>query len=194
VITRFDAEAHEYFLNDRRVVNVTSVLNDLLPGYRASDWHMNRGKAVHAAAALIARRKLFEFDARIGGQVEACRKFLREVQPEILAVETQVYSERYQYAGTLDLACKIDGKRLVADYKASLTPSTIYQCAAYALACPEQKINHGIGIELHADGTYRLSEMWDLKRPKQEWLSLLTTFNIRARLGLTDKEENRDGN
>jgi hypothetical protein len=190
--TRFDAEAHEYFIDDRRVVNVTSVLNDLLPGYRASVFFLGRGQAVHAAAALVARGKLFEFDARIGGQVEAARRFFKEVKPEVIAVEQQVYSERYQYAGTLDLLCAIDGIPLVGDYKASLTPSTIYQCAAYALALEagRQKINHGIGIELHADGTYKMSEMWDLKRPKQEWLSLLTTFNIRARLGHTDKEEN----
>ena len=49
----FDAETHEYRIGGRKVVGVTTVLNDLIPGYRASDWYLQRGRAVHAAAAMI---------------------------------------------------------------------------------------------------------------------------------------------
>ena len=142
-----------------------------------------------ASAAFLARGNPFEGDPRIAGQVEAIRRFLREVKPEILAVETQVFSERYQYAGTLDLACRIDGRLLVADYKASLTPSTIYQLAAYAGACPGGEYKHGVGVEIHEDGTYKMSETWELKRPFQEWLSLLSAYRIRERCGCLNKEE-----
>lgn len=188
----FDDVKHEYRLDGRLVPNVTKVLADLLPGFRASDWHLQRGRAVHACAALVAKRKAFEHDPRIAGQVEAVRRFLREVKPEILAVEMPVYSERYQYAGTLDLDCEIDGIPLLGDYKAGLTPATIYQCAAYAQALLEttgRRIKKGVGIEIHDDGTYKLSEVWDLKRAGQEWLHLLGAHNIRARLGYTNKGE-----
>lgn len=185
----YDDASHAYAINGRPVPGVTLVLSDLLPGFRASDWHLQRGRAVHACAAMVAKGIAFEHDPRVAGQVEAIKRFLREVKPEILAVETQVYSERYQYAGTLDLACRINGRLLVADYKASLTPATIYQLAAYAGACPGGDFKHGVGVEIHDDGTYKLSETWELKRAFQEWLSLLSAYRIRERCGGLEKEE-----
>jgi len=188
-MNEFDPEKHEYRIQGRRVPGVTQVLSDLIPGFRASDWYLQRGRAVHAAAAFVARGIAFEHDPRIGGQVEAVRKFYREVATIVQFSELQVYSERYQYAGTLDLIYMMNnGRSLLADFKASLTPATIYQCAAYALASPVP-IRHGVGVELHDDGTYKMSEIWDLKRPTQEWLAMLTVFRIRERLGCLNKEE-----
>lgn len=192
MIGTFDEARHEYRINGRLVPNVTKVLSDLLPGFRAADWYLQRGRAIHAAAAFVGKGIIFEHDPRIAGQVEAVRRFIREVKPKIVGVETQVYSFRYLYGGTLDLDCEIDGLPLIGDYKASLTPSTIYQCAAYAQALHEttgRTIRRGVGIEIHEDGTYKLSEIWDLKRAQQEWLSLLGAYRIRERLGLTNKEE-----
>lgn len=187
----FDPEKHEYRIGGRRVPGVTQVLGDLLPGWKASEFFLGKGRAVHAAAAFVAKGIAFEHDPRISGEVRAVRKFLREVKPKIIGVETQVYSLLYLYGGTLDLDCEIDGLPMVGDYKATLTASTIYQCAAYALPlrAAGRKINHGVGIELHADGTYKMSEVWALKRATQEWLSLLTTYRIRERLGCLNKEE-----
>jgi hypothetical protein len=186
----FDPLTHTYKIAGRPVPNVTAVLADLLPGYRASDWYLQRGRAVHACCAMVARGIAFEHDPRISGQVEAVRKFFREIKPNVLAVERQVYSERYLYGGTLDLLCEIR-YHTVVDYKAQITPATIYQLAAYALALPV-RVNHGVGVELHEDGNYKLSEVWDLKRAKQEWLSLLTTYRIRERLGCLNKEEDHE--
>ncbi len=180
----FDEATHTYAINGRPVPHVTAVLSDLLPGFRASDWYLQRGRAIHACAAMVGRGIAFEHDPRIAGQVEAVRRFYREVQPEVVEVEWPVYSERFQYAGTVDLIAVLKKFPLIVDYKASLTPSTVFQCAAYALAYPHP-INHGVGIELHEDGTYKMSEIWDLKRAKQEWLALLGAHNIRARLGYT---------
>jgi len=184
---QFDPNSHTYTIGSRRVPHVTQVLDDLLPGYHASDWHLQRGRAVHACAALIATGQAFEHDPRIAGQVEAVRRFLREVKPEIIAVEQHVYSTMYHYAGTLDLLAGIQRREVVIDYKASLTPSTIYQLAAYALTLDD--VNWGMGVEIHEDGSYRCSELLSLKRAKQEWLALLTAHNIRVRLGYTNKED-----
>jgi hypothetical protein len=190
----FDPEKHEYRINGKRVPGVTQVLGDLIPGYRASDWYLQRGRAVHACAAMVAKGIAFEHDPRIAGQVAAVRKFFREIKPTVIFVERQVYSTKYLYGGTLDLDCEIDGRPMITDYKASLTEATVYQCAGYAQALREtgRNINHGVGIELHADGTYKMSEVWDLKWPTQEWLALLTTFRIRERLGCLTKEDNND--
>ena len=45
----FDADRHEYRIAGRVVPSVTHVLGDLIPGWRASDWHLQRGRAVHAS-------------------------------------------------------------------------------------------------------------------------------------------------
>lgn len=185
--TGFDESTHTYYISGRQVPHVTQVLADLLPQWGASEWHMTRGRAVHMCAALIARGQQFEHDPRIAGQVEAVRRFLREVKPEIIAVEQHVYSTMYHYAGTLDLLAGIQRREVVIDYKASLTPSTIYQLAAYALTLDD--VNWGMGVEIHEDGSYRCSELLSLKRAKQEWLALLTAHNIRVRLGYTNKED-----
>lgn len=190
-VCAFDPETHRYTIGGYRVPSVTQVLADLLPGWRASEFYLGRGQAVHACAALVAKDVPFEADPRIAGQVEAVRKFFREVNPEIIDVERQVYSQRYLYGGTLDLTAMVmrTSRRTpcVFDYKASVGPSTIYQAAAYALAAP-YPIDLGCGVEIHEDGTYTMTETWDLKRAKQEWLSLLGAYRIRERLGFTDKE------
>lgn len=191
----FDPESHRYTINGRVVPSVTQVLGDLLPGWRASEFYLGRGQAVHQCAALVARGVAFEHDPRIAGQVEAVRRFVREVQPDIIDVEQQVYSIPYQYGGTLDLLYRLNrpaSHRLcIADYKHSLTPSTIYQCAAYALAAQTRygEIHEGLGVELHEDGTYRLEPYELTPRIKREWLHLLGAYNIRVRLGFIEKEE-----
>jgi len=192
---RFDPETHRYWIVtngvERPVPGVTQVLSDLVPGWKASEFYLGKGRAVHAAAAFVARGITFEHDPRIAGQVEAARKFFREIKPAVVAVERQVYSPRYLYGGTLDLDCEIGGIPVIGDYKAALTPATIYQCAAYAQALREagRKIDHGVGIELREDGNYRMSELWPLKRATQEWLALLTAYRVREKIGCLNKEE-----
>lgn len=193
---RFDADTHAYFIGRHRVPSVTQVLRDILPGWMASEFFLGRGQAVHACAAMVARGIAFEHDPRIAGQVEAAKKFYREVQPEIIAIEEQVYSHRYQYAGTLDLMCRMGVGRdrlTIVDFKASLTDTIPFQCAAYALARIECEGSaqewitrwSGVGVELREDGTYRMSERVALKSYARDWLHLLGAYNVRAKLGLT---------
>lgn len=191
----FDPIKHQYFINKRPVVNVTAVLRDLIPGWLASDWYLERGQAVHAAAAFIARGKSFTFDPVISGQVAALRKFFKEVKPVVIECEMPVYSEHHQYGGTLDLL--VDGRQnIIADFKSALTPSVPYQLAAYALAQNEMGlpiVSRGYGVEIRENGTYKMSEIYELRKYQQDWLSLLGTFNIRRKCGIKQQEE-IDGN
>jgi len=180
----FDAETHTYRIHDRIVPSVTQVLREVLPMWSASDWHLQRGRAVHACAALIAQGRRFTHDPRIAGQVGAVRRFLRECRPAIIAVEQPVYAITYQYGGTPDLLAILEGGQTVIDYKSQLLPSVPIQCAAYALAYTG-KIRLtgwvGVGVELRDDGTYRLSERHPLTRYAHEWLALLTAYRVRQR-------------
>jgi len=189
----FDPATHAYTIDGRPVPSVTQVLRDLIPGWSASDWHMQRGQAVHACAALIAQGKEFEHDPAIDGQVRALRRFFAEVKPPVIVVENAVYSLAYQYAGRFDLLSVVKGVNCVIDFKSTLTPSVPYQCAAYSIAWGESagtsEPGAGLGVQIHDDGTYKLSEVYSLRRYKQGWLSLLTAYNIRRQCGIKTTNE-----
>ena len=184
----FDESTHTYRIDGRKVPSVTQVLGDLIPGWKASEWYLNRGQAVHACAAMIARGIEFEHDPQIDGQVRACRKFFAEVKPVVHNVETAMYSEKYQYAGTYDLFGELDGRLIVFDWKASISPALPYQLAAYALE--SNVVNYGCGVVLKETGEYSMTEIYDLRRYKQGWLSLLGAYNIRRKCGI--KEEGKE--
>ena len=184
----FDEASHTYTLAGRRVPSVTQVLADLIPGWQASEWYLDRGKAVHACAAMIAQGVPFEHDPIISGQVAACRRFVREVCPVFHAVERRVCSRRYQYAGTMDALMLLKGTRggVVLDWKASIAKSLPYQLAAYATAYTEEtavSIRWGAGVMLKDDGTYRMTEIYDLRRYAQKWLGLLAAYGVRRECG-----------
>ena len=193
-MNEFDPIKHEYKISGRPVPSVTRVLGDLIPCYHASEWHMERGRAVHACAAMIAKGIEFEHDPQIDGQVRAVRKFFAEVKPVVCEVEKSVYSHRNMYAGTLDLLTRVPGgvSLMVLDWKASLALSVPYQLAAYALAFEDEghrAINLGVGVEIHEDGTYRMSDVYNLRRYKAGFLALLGAWNIRRECKIKEVTE-----
>lgn len=181
----FCAANHKYSINGRDVPGVTSILRDLIPGWSASDWYLERGRIVHQCAAGIARGKRYDTGSQIDGQVAALCRFFAEVKPVIKDIERQVYSERYQYGGTLDGIFGMPKGNAVIDWKSSIDGRAVWQLAAYASAYEEmgnKKIDLGYAVQISDDGKYRMSEPYDLRIPKREWLSLLAVFNIRKRL------------
>lgn len=195
-MNNFDHATHTYTINGRKVPSVTQVLNDLLPGFKASDWHKQRGSTVHACAAMVARGEEFELDlsaqtpddkADILGRIEAVRRFFREVKPVVIFCETPAYSERYQYAGTLDLLATINGQWLIMDWKPGETPALPYQLAAYSLI-NTPPVSRGCGVLLSGDGRYSMTKVFDLRRYQQGFLALLTAYNIRRNAGIKEGE------
>jgi hypothetical protein len=189
----FDAATHTYTINGRKVPSVTQVLNDLLPGFKAGEWYLNRGQAVHACAALIATGQEFDHDPAIDGQVRALRRFFAEVKPVVLDCESPCWSNRYLYGGTLDLVIELNRKHTILDFKATLTESVPFQVSAYAIANAETmrifpEAKQGVGVEIHEDGTYKMSPVYDLRHFRQGWLSLLTVYNIRRGAGIKEGE------
>ena len=181
----FEEASHTYRIDGEPVPSVTQVLGDLLPGYQASEWHMQRGTAMHACAAMIAQGVQFAHDPQLDGRVAALRAFFRDIPLKVQAVEQRLYSQAYRYAGTCDLVGELAGKRVVLDWKSTLTPAAKWQVAAYGQVLG---INYGLAVEIRDDGTYRMSEVWNLARAKGQWLSLLAAYNIRRECGITKEE------
>jgi hypothetical protein len=194
-MNHFDPTLHQYSIAGRPVPSVTRVLRDLMPGWSASDWYLERGRIVHQCAAGIARGKRYDTGSQIDGQVAAITRFYVEVKPVVLAVELPVYSERHQYAGTLDLlTCKPGGTSLmILDFKASLTKTVPFQCAGYAAAYEEQfgkVINYGVGVEIREDGKYQMGDIKDLRPYKRRFFELVGSFNSRRECGIKEEKEN----
>jgi len=186
----FDEPTHTYSLNGQNVPNVTSVLNDLLPCWQADDWYLQRGKAVHACAAMIGKGIEFNYDSQIEGQVKAIKKFWQEIKPQPIAIEEKCASVKYGYACTPDLIAvtTYSKRKFVFEYKASFSVSLPYQMVAQSIAWAEsnktKELTHGMGIEIHQDGNYKLSGMYDLRKYKAGWLALLGAYRIRVKHGI----------
>jgi len=191
--TNFDPETHRYEIDGRPVPSVTQVLRDMIPGWSASDWHLQRGRAVHACCAMIARGLDFSNDPQIDGQVRAARLWYAHTQPLIVAVERAFFSRRYQFAGTPDLIVSRDGLVGVMDFKANLGPSVPYQLGAYSMLYAEHARcaapRWGWGVELREDGSYRMSDGYDLKPYAQRFLALLSAYNTRRECKIKEVAE-----
>lgn len=186
----FDTECHTYRLDGTLVPSVTQILDDLLPFYAADEWYLQRGKAVHACAALEARGAEYTYTPQLAGYVQALRLFFRECRVKPIAIEKQVASRRHGYAGTLDLCASLDDQTPeLLDYKSGAVPKSVcYQLAGYGLAYQEMghiAVRHGRAVQIRQDGTYRLSETYDLRRYRAGWLALLGAHNIRRECRLT---------
>ena len=188
----FDAATHTYRIDGRPVPSVTQILGDVLPGWQAGEWYLQRGTVVHACAAMIARGEEFDCDPQIAGQVEACRAWFRDVRPHPVAVEHPVCSRRLGYAGTLDMVAIIGKTPMIVDWKASEGPAAKYQLAAYALAyaeCGYGSVRWGVAVELHEDGPSCPSERYDLRALTADWQAIRRTYDIRREAKIRTEQE-----
>jgi len=68
-------------------------------------------------------------------------EWVEEYKPKFLANEYIIWNDEYNYAGTVDLKCEIDGEVMIVDFKTSKTVQDKHrmQIAAYAHADSVQK-------------------------------------------------------
>ncbi len=183
----FEPIAHKYHIAGRPVPSNTQMIKEILGEaiWSASDWYLERGRAVHACAAMIAQGKRFVHDPQIDGQVTACRLFFAENDIEVLEVEQPIYSMMYQFAGTMDLHCIIKKQRdTIIDWKSALSEVAEIQVGGYAIERPDAK--WGLIVALQENGKYKAGKMFRLAQRKNEFLALRSVYGMRQRLGLDD--------
>ena len=120
-----------------------------------------RGTAIHNAAENFALYGIEDIEPRYAGYFEAFLKFWEEQSPEPLATESRVYHKFLRYAGTADLPCVIDGKKVLIDYKTSATVNrmlTGVQLEAYARAYESHgfRFDEKAIVHLKSDGSYQM--------------------------------------
>lgn len=186
----FDPVEHRYSIDGKTIPSVTQVIADVVgSGFEfVSDWHKQRGVALHACAPFVARGEDFNYDPRLEGKIQALRKFFAEVKPEIKGMEEPLFSKIHGLAGRPDFIAKIACLNCIGDWKSSLdTIRLTLQLGGYSLLyqsdMPQGKvINYGVGVELKDNGKYKLTPVIDLRIARNEFLALLTTYKIKRRL------------
>ncbi|MBQ4447399.1 MAG: hypothetical protein II897_03805 [Clostridia bacterium] len=139
----FEGEKHIYRLDGRCVPSVTTVMRPLSQAlYKDVDEKIlneaaNRGTAIHNAIENYILYGVKDVPECYEGYFEAFRTWYKDMNPEPLATECRVYHKSLLYAGTADLPCLIDGKRILVDHKTSATVNrmlTGVQLEAYSKA------------------------------------------------------------
>jgi hypothetical protein len=134
--------------------------------YRTSGEKAKVGATVHAIAqALATDTKLPSFDERHEPYADAFLMFVEDYRPRFTHVEATVFSDRFDYAGTLDFLAVIDELLILGDHK---TGKAVYEEVALQLAAaryadliwdaltgdlsPMPKVEGCIAVHLQPDG------------------------------------------
>ena len=168
----FDPVKHRYTKGGLVIPSVTQVIDPLVSFYAPAEVleaARVRGTLVHSLTAGIDMDLMSLEDALedaekcdLVGYIKAWEAFKRDVGDSFWEVETKVYSERYNYAGTLDRVMYLRGiGSTVVDIKTGgLMPEYALQTAAYAQAYSEHAderalpIKRRMVVQLRSDGSY----------------------------------------
>ncbi len=185
-----EADMSQYEIDGRPVPRVTEIIRDVLGGWFPSDpWYLERGTAVHDAMAAILRGKAFDCDPRIQGFVDAGRKFIADTGAIMVNVEDKVEgrveSQVHQFCGRFDAILKIKGCDTLIDWKTNDADDerVALQLGGYALALGKAAPRYGMGVGLHDDGTYKCTDVFDLRLKSREFAALRVVWGIQDRLG-----------
>lgn len=184
---QFDPETHVYTLNGAVIPSVTQVISSILPGWQASEWHMQRGTAMHHGCRLMDEGRLdwSTVAPEIEGRLRAWEKFRAEGSAVVVACEKALYHPLYRFAGTLDRILSRNNEIAVADIKSTIAPQVKIQLGFYSLlwtANTKEKLTHAVAVELSDEGSYRT--LWldspELRLAERTALAALTIFNFKA--------------
>lgn len=120
--------------------------------------------------------------------VERWLEWVEKHKVEFLLSEQQIYSRKYNYTGTLDFICKMDGKMYIGDLKTStgIYPEYFIQTAAYRQArqeeFPEEKYEGQLIVRIgKEDGAFEFAAIRDetwYKKMFAGFVGSLKTYEI----------------
>lgn len=128
--------------------------------YAKRDKAGNEGSDAHRIIEQMAVQgdQGISYKGKVGGYIDAYRKFVSDVPHKVLASEMVVYSKKYGYAGQLDAIIELPGRKVLVDFKTSNTivPEHHAQVAAYREALQEmgKPVDGSAILQLCEDGTY----------------------------------------
>lgn len=134
--------------------------------YKKSDKAKSRGSSVHSIVEACktgteVKFELAETEKELGGYRDAFLKWINELNVKVVENEKTVISEKYKYAGTLDLLVRINGNKelTLVDVKTGkdIYPESFIQTSAYKYALKEQgvEVKETATLLLNENGTYK---------------------------------------
>lgn len=168
----------KYIVGGKTLPSVTEILSaaGIRPTY-TSEEAAERGTLVHRACAAYDLGYEPEVEPWLEPYYQAYLKFIEEVKPEVVLVETPVYHETHGYAGTLDRVFEIQGKRWICDIKTGSVPDWApIQMAAYS-ACLPRPIWDRMALNLKSDGTYKQVN-YDPRESQRDFSVFLAALTI----------------
>lgn len=179
----FQEADHTYRLNGRVLPSVTQIIRAVLPGWEASEWYLQRGRALHVGCELLARNRLHwpSVHPEIEPRLRALEKFLKESGAVVLGTEVKGACEKFQFAGKRDGDLLHLGERVTVDWKSTICPQVIVQLGGYWWTCPEdEKPTKAVAVELRDDATYRCEWIGkhELRRAAQMFLNCLSVYGF----------------
>jgi hypothetical protein len=167
------------------IPRVTEVIAAMFPErWKPDPWYLTRGTFVHRACELADMGELDpeSIDPAIQTRVDAYWRFRNEseFQPEI--IEKRFTHSRYQYTGQIDRAGELNGKKILLDIKSGVESVTDnLQGGAYWGLLEDAKIQvfRVHVLYLKEDGSYRLTEVENIRKMFNVFLAALTLFNFK---------------
>ena len=120
----YDEINHEYYRNGKKLPNVTEIcepisferLNALQKAMLERAKH--RGTRCHELAEeylLMGDIDIYQIETEYLPYIQQFVLWVKTYKPKVLFTEKRLFSDLF--AGTLDLICEIDGKKIIVDYK-----------------------------------------------------------------------------
>lgn len=182
---QFDPVRHTYHLGDRALPSVTTVLKavGLIDDTWFTEQARQRGTYVHMATHYVDEDDLAEesVDPRYLGYLHAYRRFLETTRPSWEYIEHRICDPIAGYAGTLDRAGLVNGRRMLVDIKTGTFATAGLQTAAYRRCLPEPHTWGRAALKLNADGAFTFNDLTD-RRDEARFLAALTVWQVRQEL------------
>mgnify|MGYP001559267038 CR=1 FL=1 len=200
----FDADKHIYRWNGQVVPSVTEIIGAWLP-VKGADFYVNTftgaivyadkfeaagkvGKAIHKACGYIANGQGVDMEAidrALIPPLKQFKKWMGDFKAKPIAVETPMYSVKYEFAGTPDIVCELSQDKnilVVVDIKTGLVNDMAgVQTSGYEILAREdlkiRKIIKRYELILPRDGSqYKFKQLTD-KDDFTFFLSRLNQYN-----------------
>lgn len=108
--------------------------------------------------------------------------WFQDTRPEIISAEQTVASVKYQYAGTLDLVCRIDDQIWIIDFK---TSSGIYLSHELQITAYKQAFEETFGEQVEHTGVLRTGtrhkagyEFKEIERDIEDFTNIYKTYLV----------------
>lgn len=151
--TYYDEEKHEYYVDGQPKSSVTDICSPIsaqrLNALNESllNKAKQRGSRCHELFEeylLMGELDIDEIESEYIPYVQQFVLWAKTYRPKVIFTEKKLFD--YDFCGTCDLICEIDGKRLLVDYKCTATAdkkSLSVQLEGYYRLCQK----HGIDID-----------------------------------------------